>query len=96
VISLEDMVALSGLEPDEILAIAAHEHIPEACACGIGQYLANSARGRTIIRQMIIDDIRAARAHGDRPQLLHLLHVLHHFLHRHSDARPEGHPWSKL
>jgi hypothetical protein len=95
-ISLEDMIALSGLERDEILAIAVHEHLPEACACGIADYLASSLHGRVVIRQMIVDDIRDARARGDRPQVIHLLHVLHHFLRSHPDARPEVHPWSKL
>ncbi len=95
-ISLEDMVALSGLTEAEILAVAEHEHIPEACACGLASYLARQPRGSEIIRQMILEDIRDAQKRGDRAHVLQLLHLLHHFFRAHPDSRPRVHPWSSI
>jgi hypothetical protein len=44
---------------------------------------------------MIIDDIRRAQLRFEREHVLTLLHVLHHFLRSHPEARPPDHPWSK-
>jgi hypothetical protein len=38
-ISLEDCIALCGLTHSEVAAIAEHEHLPEAAAAALGQYL---------------------------------------------------------
>jgi hypothetical protein len=35
-ISLEDMVGMSGLSEEEILAIAEHEHVPPSVATNLG------------------------------------------------------------
>jgi hypothetical protein len=43
---------------------------------------------------MIVDDIRQAQLCGDRQHVLTLLHVLHHFLKSHPEAKPSSHPWS--
>jgi hypothetical protein len=43
---------------------------------------------------MIVDDIRHAEATGDKGHTLTLLHVLHHFLKTHPEAKPAQHPWS--
>ena len=64
-ISLVDCVALSGLSEEEIRAIAEHEHVSEAVACGLAQYLSQAKSGEGRMRDMIIDDIRSARARGD-------------------------------
>jgi NH3-dependent NAD+ synthetase len=42
------------------------------------------------IRDMIVDDVQAAQARGDRAHVLMLLHVLHHFLRTHPNVLP---PW---
>jgi hypothetical protein len=39
---------------------------------------------------MIVDDVQAAQARGDRAHVLMLLHVLHHFLRTHPNVLP---PW---
>jgi hypothetical protein len=44
---------------------------------------------------MIVDDIWQAQLRGDREYALTLLHVLHHFLKTHPEARPSHHPWSE-
>ena len=43
---------------------------------------------------MIVDDIREAQWSGNKEHVLTLLHVLHHFLITHPEARPPEHPWS--
>ena len=95
-ISLEDCVALCGLSEEEILAIAEHEQIPEIAAAALAGCLLLRERGPARIRDMIVDDIRAAQRAGDRPRVLSLLHVLHHFLRDHPEARPAQHPWSSV
>ncbi|HRK18682.1 MAG TPA: hypothetical protein PK970_06975 [Hyphomicrobiaceae bacterium] len=86
-ISYEDCIALCGLTRDQIEAIAEHEHVPEIVAAALGQYLLHKAKGPLVIRNMIIDDIRAAQAAGDRDHTQRLLHVLHRFLREHPEAR---------
>jgi hypothetical protein len=93
-ITLEDCVALCGLTEEEVLAIAEHEHIPEMAATALAQYLTDQDHGEEKIRDMIVDDIRAGQARNDRQHVLSLLHVLHHFLRTHPEARPQQHPWS--
>ncbi len=93
-LTLADLIDFSGLSEAEVLAIAEHEHIPEVAACSLAQYLSQDLAGEAAIRDMIIDDIRAAQARDDRDHVRELLHVLHHFLRTHPDVRPEQHPWS--
>ena len=93
-ITLGDCVAFCGLTEEEVLAIAEHEHMPEIAAAAFAEYLTNQEHGTEKIRDMIVDDIRAAQARIDKEHVLTLLHVLHHFLKTHPETRPEQHPWS--
>jgi len=95
-LTIADLIAFSGLTEEEILAIAEHEHIPEAAACSLAEYLSQDAAGLQRVRDMIVDDIRHAQTRNDREHVLELLHVLHHFLRTHSQARPDIHPWSGI
>jgi len=95
-ISLEDLIALSGLTEEEILAIAEHEHLSEPVACGFAQYLSAKAGGFETVRDMIVDDIRHAQTAGDKARATELLHILHHFLKTHPDSVPKVHPWSRV
>ncbi len=88
-ISLEDCIALCGLTEEEVLAIAEHEHMPEVAAAALAQYLLKKPHGPERIRDMIVDDVLAAQARGDQQHVQTLLHVLHHFLKVHPEARPE-------
>ena len=95
-ITLEDCVALCGLTEQEVLAIAEHEHLPEIAAAAFASYLVHQEpHGLDRVRDMIADDIRTAQTRGDKEHVLVLLHVLHHFLRAHPEARPEQHPWSR-
>ena len=87
-ISLEDCVALSGLTEEQVLAIAEHEHLPEMAATALAQYLSKQAHGMEKIRDMIVHDIRHAQQRQDKPHILTLLHVLHHFLKSHPELCP--------
>ena len=95
-ISLDDMVGMSGLTEEEILAIAEHEHIPASVAASLGAYLSSDHQGLTHVRNMIFDDIRLAQERGDREHERELLHVLHHFLREHPKECPQEHPWSSV
>jgi hypothetical protein len=88
-ISLEDCIALCGLSEEAVLAIAEHEHLPEIAATALAQYLLHQPHGPERIRDMIVADVRVAQARGDKAHVQTLLHVLHHFLRNHPEARPE-------
>ena len=90
-IALEDCIALCGLTEAEALALAEHEHVPEIVACALADYLLHQKHGAEKIRDMIVDDVRAAQARGDHAHVRTLLHVLHHFLKAHPDALPLRH-----
>ena len=85
-ITLEDCIALCGLTEEEVLAIAEHEHLPEIIASALAQHLLHQSQGLERIRNMIIDDVRAAQARRDNRHVQTLLHVLHHFLRNHPEA----------
>lgn len=87
-ICLEDCIALCGLKEETVLAIAEHEHLPEIAAAALAQYLLKKPHGAERIRDMIIGDVRAAQARGDQKHVQTLLHVLHHYLTSHPEARP--------
>jgi hypothetical protein len=85
-ISLEDCIALCGLEPDEVAAVAEHEHVPEMVATEIAYDLLRHPGGPRVIRQLIVDDFRSALAAGNRHHAAQLLMTLRHYLHEHPEA----------
>lgn len=85
-ISLQDCIGLCGLTQDEVDAIAEHEHVPDVVAAALASYLNRTPQGLEKVRDMIIDDIRMARADIDPARKAHLLHTLHHFLRAHPDV----------
>ena len=88
-ITLQDCIGLCGLTEEEVLAIAEHEHLPEIAATALAQYLHKHEHGAEYVRDMIVDDIRQAHARADHAQVQNLLHVLHHYLREHPEARPQ-------
>jgi hypothetical protein len=90
-IALEGCIAPCGLTEEEVLALAEHEHLPEIVACALADYLVHQEHGPERIRDMIVDDVRAAQARGDREHVRTLLHVFHHFLMAHPHALPPPH-----
>ena len=93
-ISLEDCVALCGLTPEQVAAIAEHEHVPEIAAATLGRYLLDHPHGYENIRDMLIDDIRAAISSGNSGHARALVMALRHFLGagEHLDGAAEGRP----
>ena len=86
-ICLEDLIGFCDLTPDEVHAIAEHEHIADAVAAVLGASMLHSAHGPEHIRDMFMDDIRAAVRRHDVPHARHLVATLRHFLHEHPGAR---------
>jgi hypothetical protein len=85
-ISIEDCIAMCGLSEEEVLALAEHEHIPEVAAAALGCYLLGQKDGCQRIREMIVDDIRAAMSRGDDGHAAELMGALRHFLAEHPEA----------
>ena len=79
-ISIEDCIALCGLDEEQVLAIAEHEHIPEIAAAALADYLLHKKRGPEMIREMIIDDIHVALKNQNLKHSHELLMALRHFL----------------
>jgi len=86
-ISIEDCIALCGLTPEEIAAVAEHEHVPEVAATALARYLLNRNHGQEDIRNMIVDDIRVALADGHVKHATELFSALRHFLETHPKAQ---------
>ena len=86
-ISLEDCIAMCGLDAKDIEAIAEHEHIPQISAAALADHLLHQTGGAERIREMILDDIRIAVKSGRADHVAALSEVLGHFLEHHPDAR---------
>ena len=91
-ITLEDCIAMCGLDPDEIAAVMEHENVPEIEAAAIASDLLHRAGGAAAIRQMLLDDFRQAQDRGDRRHAAELLLTLRRFLHEHPEAAPMKRP----
>ena len=85
-ISLEDCIAMCGLDADELDAIVEHEHVPEIEAAAIASELMHSRGGPARMRVMLVDDLRAAHGRGDLRHAAEILATLRRFLHEHPEA----------
>ncbi|GGK34031.1 hypothetical protein [Salinarimonas ramus] len=85
-ISLIDAIGLSDLTEEEIAALAEHEHVPEIVAATLGAYLLHEAHGAERIRDMMLDDLRAAIRRRDLDHARRLNGALRHFLSEHPEA----------
>ena len=85
-ISIEDCIAMCGLAPEEVDAISEHEHVPEAAATALANYLLHSPGGPGRIRQMIVDDVRTALDDGRVEHASELVAALRHFLATHPES----------
>ena len=85
-ISLEDVVAFCDLTVDEVHAIAEHEHLDAVLAAGLGACLLQAEQGPAQIRDMIVDDLRAAVRRRDVASARRLVCTLRQFLHEHPEA----------
>jgi hypothetical protein len=82
-INKDDCIALCGLEPDEVAALAEHEHISDIAAAALADYLLHHDHGVEVIRDMIVHDMRRAVARGDSAHAAELLTALRHFVSEH-------------
>lgn len=89
-ITLQDCIALCGLNEQEVLAIAEHEHLPEIVAAGLAETLLKQKYGAASVRHMIVEDIKAARQRGDDKHVYELLVCLKCFLDEHPEAIPSS------
>ena len=87
-ISLEDCIAFCELSPEEVAAIAEHEHISDVTATALADYLMHAPNGPAKVRDMIVDDIRSAMEAGNRDHARELLAALKHFTKEHPEAAP--------
>jgi hypothetical protein len=85
-LTLQECLDLSGLEGEEIEAIAEHEHIPVIVAAELGSCLLETSDGRRRIRGMITDDLSHARRAGDQRHVVALQRVLSRYDGAHPDA----------
>ena len=85
-LSLEDLIGFCDLTPDEVHAIAEHEHVAETVAVVLGSCLLQSERGCEQIRDMLMDNLRTAVRQHDVPHARQLVSTLRHFLHEHPNA----------
>jgi hypothetical protein len=85
-ISLEDCIAMCGLDEDEVAAIVEHEHVPPVEACAIASDLMHRPDGPAMVRTILVDDMRAAHERGDMHHAATLLATLRRFLHEHPEA----------
>jgi hypothetical protein len=84
-ITLEDCIALCGLDEEEVAAIAEHEHMPEIAAAALAQYLLHEPGGSLRIREMLVDDFRNAMRRDDKAHARELLMALRHFAATHRE-----------
>jgi hypothetical protein len=87
-LTLNDCLAMSGLDEDEVAAIAEHEHLPLIIAAELAQYLCATTAGDGAVERMIRDDIADALARHDHVHAAKLCLVLQHFRETHAHAAP--------
>ena len=85
-ISKDDIIGMCDLDLEEVDAIAEHEHVPEVVAAALGDYLLHQIHGAERVRDMIVDDIRAAMDRRDPSHASSLCTALQHFLTTHPCA----------
>ncbi len=78
-LTFDDCVGFCDLSPEEIAAIAEHEHISQLVALELGTCLMKTVPGRARIRRFIEDDIVTARRLGHRRHARQLSLVLERF-----------------
>jgi len=76
---LEDCLDFSELEPDEVEAIAEHEHIPPIVAAELGCQLLKTDDGIAQLHVMMLDDIQTALTHGRVKHANELADTYRHF-----------------
>lgn len=84
-LTYKDCLGMCDFDEDEIAAVAEHEHLPRMVAIAYAEYLIHTDDGVPMLKKIILDDIAAAEKLCDRTKVLHLQHVLRHFVQTHPD-----------
>lgn len=84
-LTLEDCIDMADLTPEEVAAIAEHEHIDLMVAAEMGAYLVHTEDGQVRIARMILDNIADARHRGKTAHAAELKLVLQHFAREHGN-----------
>jgi hypothetical protein len=86
-ITPEEIIDMTDLTPDEIAAVAEHEHVSEICAAAaLADYLMHKLDGPQTIRRMIREDMRDALRAGNSAHARELYATLRHFVATHPEA----------
>jgi hypothetical protein len=87
-ITPEEIIDMTDLTPDEIAAVAEHEHVSEICAAAaLADYLMHKLDGPQTIRRMIREDMRDALRAGNTAHARELYATLRHFVAAHPECR---------
>ncbi len=84
-LTLEECIDIADLTPEEVAAIAEHEHTDLMGAARMGAYLVTTPEGQVRIARMIVDDIENARRRNKPDHAAELRLVLQHFVREHGD-----------
>lgn len=82
-LTYEECVSYADLTPDEVAAIAEHEHVPDMVACELGDNLVRNHDGLCQIRRFMEEDIAHAQSIRHFAHARHLSRVLDNFASHH-------------
>lgn len=83
----EEIIDMTDLTPEEVAAVAEHEHVSEMCvAAALADYLMRQSDGPQAIRRMIREDMRDAVRAGNAVHARELYATLKHFMATHPEA----------
>ena len=82
-LNLQDIIGMSDCTEEEIAAVAMHEHIPEAVAAELANYIVHGKDGIPRLRRIIMEDIEEAQRKSHTEQVAQLKQVLMHFIATH-------------
>ena len=82
-LNLQDIIGMCDCTEEEIAAVSMHEHVPEAVASELANYIIHSKDGVPKLRRIIKDDIEEAQRKGHTEQVAQLKEVLKHFIATH-------------
>ena len=86
-ITPEEIVDITDLTPDEVSAVAEHEHLSEICAAAaMAAYLMQQQDGAQTVRRMIREDMRDAFRAGRSAHAHELYATLRHFVAEHPES----------
>lgn len=82
-LTLQDCIAFSGLTPDQLDAIARHQHLPAVIAAEWAETVLESEDGVRLVEAVLLEEVACARAAGKRDLAERLRRGLDEFQHDH-------------